>query len=572
MKWRPPMNTNQCEEVKRLCRDENAIDSGRRIVGRRGYVLGVLVATIVVAQPAGLSLKAFGDEPARRYTISKETTYLTEPLRADGAVDYIAALNQRCSKGVTPENNAAVLLWKAVGPEEIDPEDRDKFYRMLGIPPLPEKGDYFVEFGSYLAGQKKDANPPDAKPGAAEEDTWDFLHARMKQPWSRKEFPVLAQWLAANEKPLALVVEASKRPRFYDPLCAGETTPLIAVPMPVTMKSRRLVEALCIRAMLRLGEGRVEDAWLDLLACHRLARLIGQGPTAVHAQVALPFELWGCEGDLAVLEHADLAARRLAKMRRDLDRLPAMSKMVDKLDAAERFTYLDCVAVFSREGLASIAVFAKLVESEALKTSIESLSRHNADTPVDWDLVLREGNSWYERMADAWQRPTRDEQRKALSKVAEDLAKIRKAAEDVKSSDAAMHANPRKALSERLSQVMLTVFLTSPERYVQAEDRWTMRLELDKLAFALAAYRVDQGTYPAALAELAPKYVAEVPNDVCTGGELHYRLEGKGYLLYSVGPNGKDDGAKGLDDRETTKNGDEDWDDIVVRMPGPERK
>ena len=36
-------------------------------------------------------------------TISKETTYITEPLRADGYPDYIAALNQRCSRGVTPE-------------------------------------------------------------------------------------------------------------------------------------------------------------------------------------------------------------------------------------------------------------------------------------------------------------------------------------------------------------------------------------------------------------------------------------------------------------------------------------
>ena len=40
----------------------------------------------------------------------------------------------------------------------------------------------------------------------------------MKRAWSKKEFPVLAGWLAANEKPLALLVAASKRPRRYDPL------------------------------------------------------------------------------------------------------------------------------------------------------------------------------------------------------------------------------------------------------------------------------------------------------------------------------------------------------------------
>ncbi len=77
-----------------------------------------------------------------------------------------------------------------------------------------------------------------------------------------------------------------------------------------------------------------------------------------------------------------------------------------------------------------------------------------------------------------------------------------------------------------------------------------MRFELDKLGFALAAYRADHGAYPAKLADLTPNYVAEVPKDIFNDSELHYRLEGKGYLLYSVGVNGKDDGAKSYEDRK----------------------
>ena len=52
-------------------------------------------------------------------TISKETTYITEPLRKDGYPDYVAAMNQRLSQGVTPENNAAVPFWKAMGPGRV---------------------------------------------------------------------------------------------------------------------------------------------------------------------------------------------------------------------------------------------------------------------------------------------------------------------------------------------------------------------------------------------------------------------------------------------------------------------
>ena len=82
-----------------------------------------------------------------------------------------------------------------------------------------------------------------------------------------------------------------------------------------------------------------------------------------------------------------------------------------------------------------------------------------------------------------------------------------------------------------------------------------MQFELDKLAFALAAYRADQGSYPAKLADLKPKYVAEIPKDIFNDGELHYRQEGTGCLLYSVGVNGQDDGQKPVMTAKRTRTG-----------------
>ena len=205
------------------------------------------------------------------HTISKETTCITEPLRKDGSVDYVAALNQRFSQGVTPENNAAVLFWKAVGPEEIWSKYRDNYFQMLGIPSLPENSDYFVDLYKYIARQK--ITPQDSQQDEETQDlAWDLLDRARSRPWSQQEFPVLAEWLAANKKPLALVVEASKCPCCYIPLCCDQKTPLIAVPFPAISPLRKVVWALHIRAMLRLNEGKLQEAWQDLLASHRLAR------------------------------------------------------------------------------------------------------------------------------------------------------------------------------------------------------------------------------------------------------------------------------------------------------------
>src|SRR4051794_7570902 len=48
-----------------------------------------------------------------RFAISKETTYVSGPVRADGTIDYVEAVNERLAKGVTKENNAAILLLQA---------------------------------------------------------------------------------------------------------------------------------------------------------------------------------------------------------------------------------------------------------------------------------------------------------------------------------------------------------------------------------------------------------------------------------------------------------------------------
>src|SRR5262245_64676179 len=55
--------------------------------------------------------------PRAKFTISKETTYVTEPVDPKtGWVDFETALNRRLSQKVTPANNSAALLWKAFGP------------------------------------------------------------------------------------------------------------------------------------------------------------------------------------------------------------------------------------------------------------------------------------------------------------------------------------------------------------------------------------------------------------------------------------------------------------------------
>jgi len=69
------------------------------------------------------------------------------------------------------------------------------------------------------------------------------------------------------------------------------------------------------------------------------------------------------------------------------------------------------------------------------------------------------------------------------------------------------------------------------------------------IALYLHAYRLEHGHYPAALAELVPGYMSKIPEDpFALHSAFCYRLEGEKYLLYSVGPDGKDNGGAAIDD------------------------
>lgn len=79
------------------------------------------------------------------------------------------------------------------------------------------------------------------------------------------------------------------------------------------------------------------------------------------------------------------------------------------------------------------------------------------------------------------------------------------------------------------------------------------RIILARFALACELFRSARGQYPERLEELAPEFLPEIPPDPFTGKPFVYKRKGKGFIVYSVGENLKDDGgakdyAAGKDD------------------------
>ncbi len=475
-------------------------------------------------------------------------------------VDYEAELNNQMEKGITPDKNACVLLWKAFGPT---PEGGNgmppEFFKRLGIDEPPKEGKYFVSLGTIV--KEKLGLDQNEYEGVWTQQSW-----ASNRPWAAKDYPYIGLWLTENEKPLAIAIEASKRTEYFNPLVSrknekGEGS-LIGALLPAVQKTRELSSAFCARAMLRVHEGKYDEAWADLMACHRLARLTGRGGTLIEGLVGYAIEAIVTNAELAYLENAKLSSKQVLEKLRDLQNLPPLPGVAEKIDTAERYMFLDSIDLIKRGGTGLLEGLAGGAGNKPTDEELKALAS------IDWDGAIKKATSFYDRMIAALKLPTRAERLRELTAIDEQLKKLKLESKGNLGELAKLalaKGEPGKMVGEQIGNVLITLLFPAIQKVSDACDR-SCQIHMNlQLAFALAAYQKDNGKYPAKVDDLAPKYISAVPRDIFSAKPLNYKPSDKGYLLYSVGVNGKDDEGRWFDDVPP-------GDDPRIKMPLPPLK
>lgn len=109
----------------------------------------------------------------------------------------------------------------------------------------------------------------------------------------------------------------------------------------------------------------------------------------------------------------------------------------------------------------------------------------------------------------------------------------------------AAHPPDPPAPNDPVNQVMVGLFSNAyfMERKGAAQNGMLL------LTIALRAYNLDHHAYPETLSALAPTYLHQLPDDpFAMEGTFRYKRRGGRYLLYSIGPDGIDDGGRLIDD------------------------
>jgi hypothetical protein len=532
---------------------------------------------VALAVLGGLAAYNYWPAEPDKIIISRETTYILGPLNPDGTPNYVKYLDDKYSQGVTAENNAAPLLLRAIGPEMLPAEIRSETLRRLNLPAeMFDDNDakYFTKWkdrararsakaDANAAGDAKDANSP-AHTETDEDESANEpnVNGVFEMLLAGQVHPDLEAWLTSNAGPLELVCQATDKDRFYLPLVSTSTPPMmLEVMLPGLQRLQQSAWALAARSILKMMRDDSAGAWDDVLAVHRMARLLGKDtPILVICFVASGIDEIVGRAGIILATRRPMGAAQAREVLGKLNALVPATDIVRTIDEEDRFGGLDAVMALSR----GADVHTLLSEAQFKRNERNKLH-------LDTNRMLRDMNSWFDRLVKPLRLP-RFQGRTEAQKAFDDEFK----AFAVQTSNRMPPLRigllkfggrlMRQAMTDVMSDWLVCNMMPSVAGACNLEDEAKMAYEIETLAVALACFHAEHSRWPAELKELCPSLLKQIPADRFSVNPLIYRPGEKGYLLYSVGRNLRDDGGQ----RERIVGGkvvNEGADDIAAEVP-----
>jgi hypothetical protein len=293
--------------------------------------------------------------PVARVVPSRETTFLTSPVRTDGTVDYAAAVCDELRRGVTPENNAAPLLFLVDG----QPVDRFDEAERAALPKLER--------------------PFEPLECAATEE---FEQGRTKGA----DADVVREWLDKMREPLDLVVAAAARERYFVPFrewAVDQRVPWAWDFGPAA--------GLLWRAAARTEDGEFDAALDDLRCALRVVELQAESDFLPEMAVAAQFSVraWSVVGHL-VRARGRISRDEFLRLTRGLDRRP-LAERVRRTARLERLFWLSSVGDLLQLG--RLHLDRSVGGETSSRDSGGWFFQH-----LDHDRVLRSTNDWWDRV------------------------------------------------------------------------------------------------------------------------------------------------------------------------------
>ncbi len=459
--------------------------------------------------------------------VSRETTFVVDPVDQHGRVNFQVAHQNWLYSDVTPGENAAIDLVKQSGIwTEADFPNRDRLIE-LGFGEGAED-ERFLSLEVFARRMRVDLKDVQNRVGSA-----------LESKWSEASDPLLADWIKSNTDALTKLIEVSKKPKFYLPSMSGaDGSLLMARDVSIFIQVSEMATCLCCRANLYCAKGDFEAAMKDWLAAFRLSRLTAQEAGEIPILVSLTI-------NRRAVQASHVWVRSLPET------FPFIDRCLTELESLEPILPFEKSLRYERLPLIELIVNAASNKDLEIGTYIRDFDEGDptlavlvAFNRIDYIALLTELNSWHDRHVDAL---NRNSYRDALEAIERFDAEINAAISIarkyripmIKLNDDALHEDDQAYALGRIL-ALLPMF---PKEFLEIRASQSNQFRQLKMALRIMAFKQQHGQMPTTLQEVVTARSREPLEDQFTGKPFLFRALEKGFLIYDRGPNGVDDGG-----------------------------
>jgi tetratricopeptide (TPR) repeat protein len=395
------------------------------------------------------------------------------------------------------------------------------------IPPVPPQQDgtpfYQQAVAQLEIAQKRVPQP-----------VWDSVYEFIsRQPQKPFKLSDVQKVLREVEPALKTLRQALNYPhmRMVD-WSAAEENPA-AILFPHFSRFREFVRLLCAEGLWRKRQGDMDGAVESIMTALKLARRMGDEPTLIGFLVQGAIFAITINGLQRILEDADVSPQAYRALMAELKAWDIDRDFVRALQGERVFSIVVCrwaqkaslrelqelMNEITGTNQINLALWLSNKRTFIARNELVMLRYHKAviplvrkGAPYDWASL--------ERLKEQWQKEVK------VGRPARLL-----------SLEAVELTWDGKALAK-----VLFFFPSYSYAMHRAADFHALQ-RLGQVAVALRLYRHEHGRYPETLEELVPKYLPSLPVDPFDGKPLRYKRLAKGFKVWSVGWDMKDDGG-----------------------------
>ncbi len=510
-----------------------------------------------VRQDVQAELTAHFEDELKDYTADEQKQQNAQQLIADfGEVKLLAVLLRRAKKRCRPLWRTIVartfqavgvlilcfivyVVWFLSGKPVISTNYVAELNNMvrpvadesLNAAPLYIKAiELYEKRCDDLAELRSKTQPTPEEMGPIEYDPLMILGKKYEEvtPEQKK---LIEKWLNDNEEIFELVIAGAKKHYCWRTYGGDrETTEMMSILVPKLSVFRNLTRALLWRARIRAEQGRFKDAFEDVKSCYCFGQHTRGDKTIIEQLVGISIEALSVRTIRDIVGNYEIDSTILADFQRYFEQIIADENFAISFEAEKLCMYDEIQRCFTSDRFGK----GHLYLPRFRKISDLAGNYENKEGIGDFIVVLLYSAPYL------FGQPNKEETLKSVNALYDYF-------EQLSLKTAVQRHAESDAIDDKFKElvngnILLDIFTPALGRVIEIGNRVPVEVRATLTMIAIFRYNRDTGRFPQNLNQMVTAgYLKQLPIDSYSDKPLVYKKTEDNFILYSFGPDFKDD-------------------------------